>query len=133
MASVRELSEAELDAYHAPFPDERYTAGARVLPTLVRSQQATNREAWKALQAFDKPFLTTFSDSAPITSGGEKVFQKRVPAACNQRPSFGVKQEAETRTDHERNRDDQEMLDAFCRNVPSAPFSADIHRHSAAG
>jgi haloalkane dehalogenase len=84
VATVRELSEAELDAYRAPFPDERYAAGPRVLPTLVRSQQATNREAWKVLEGFDKPFLTTFSNSDPVTSGGEKVFQARVPGAKGQ-------------------------------------------------
>ena len=45
---------------------------------------ATNRKAWKVLGKFDKPFLTAFSDSDPITSGGEKVFQKRVPGAKGQ-------------------------------------------------
>ena len=84
VATVRKLTEAELDAYRAPFPDERYVAGPRVMPTLVRSQQATNRRAWKVLSEFDKPFLTTFSDSDPITSGGEKGFQKRVPGAKGQ-------------------------------------------------
>ena len=83
-ATVRKLTGAELDAYRAPFPDERYAAGPRVMPTLVRSQQATNREAWKALAVFDKPFLTTFSDSDPVTKGREKVFQKRIPGAKGQ-------------------------------------------------
>ena len=83
-ATMRELTGAEMDAYRAPFPDERYAAGARVMPTLVRSQQATNRKAWKVLGKFDKPFLTTFSDSDPVTKGGEKVFQKRVPGAKDQ-------------------------------------------------
>ena len=45
---------------------------------------ATNREAWKVLEEFDKPFLTTFSDSDPVTSGGERVFQKRIPGAKGQ-------------------------------------------------
>jgi haloalkane dehalogenase len=54
------------------------------MPTLVRSQQATNRKAWKALAVFDKPFLTTFSDSDPVTKGREKVFQKRIPGAKDQ-------------------------------------------------
>jgi haloalkane dehalogenase len=84
VATVRELTEAELDAYRAPFPDERYVAGPRVMPTLVMSQAATNREAWKALAVFDKPFLTTFSDSDPVTKGREKVFQKRIPGAKDQ-------------------------------------------------
>jgi len=84
VATVRKLNGAELDAYRAPFPDERYAAGPRVMPTLVRSQMATNRKAWKVLSEFDKPFLTTFSDTDPITSGGEKVFQKRIPGAKGQ-------------------------------------------------
>lgn len=83
-ATVREMTMAELDAYRAPFPDERYAAGARVMPTLVMSQQATNREAWKVLEKFDRPFLTAFSDSDPVTSGGEKTFQTRVPGAMGQ-------------------------------------------------
>jgi len=45
---------------------------------------ATNRKAWKVLSEFDKPFLTTFSDSDPVTSGGERVFQKRIPGAKGQ-------------------------------------------------
>lgn len=84
VATVRELTGAELDAYRAPFPDDRYNAGPRVMPTLVRSQMASNREAWKVLAAFDKPFLTTFSDRDPVTKGGEKAFQKRVPGAKGQ-------------------------------------------------
>ncbi len=52
-ATVRKLTEAELDGYRAPFPDERYATGPRVMPTLVRSQQATNRRAWKVLSEFD--------------------------------------------------------------------------------
>lgn len=80
----RELSQAEMNAYRAPFPDERYLAGARVLPTLVLSQQATNREAWKTLEEFDKPFLTLFSDGDPITAGGAKALRDRVPGAKGQ-------------------------------------------------
>ena len=45
---------------------------------------ATNREAWKVLEKFDRPFLTAYSDSDPVTSGGEKAFQTRVPGAKGQ-------------------------------------------------
>ncbi|MFP6583139.1 MAG: haloalkane dehalogenase, partial [Candidatus Hydrogenedentota bacterium] len=83
-ATVRELSKAEMDAYRAPFPDERYKAGARIMPALVMSQQTTNAKAWKVLEQFEKPFLTTFSDGDPVTNGGEKMFQKRVPGAKGQ-------------------------------------------------
>lgn len=84
MGTERELTKAEMDAYRAPFPDKRYKAGARVMPALVMSQQTTNTEAWKVLEQFEKPFLTTFSDSDPITRGGEKNFQTRVPGAKGQ-------------------------------------------------
>ena len=52
---------------------------------------ATNRKAWKTLGKFDKPFLTTFSDSDPITKNGERVFQRRVPGAQGQ-PHTIIKQ-----------------------------------------
>ena len=74
----RTLSEEEMKAYRAPFPDDRYMAGPRVMPTLVASQQATNRKAWQALEQFEKPFLTLFSDGDPITAGGQAAFLKRV-------------------------------------------------------
>jgi len=85
----RPLSPAIIAAYDAPFPDETYKAGARVFPSLVPttpedSAAAANREAWKALQNFEKPFLTAFSDEDPITRGGDKVFQKLIPGAKNQ-------------------------------------------------
>ena len=36
------------------------------------------------LKAFDKPFLTAFSDSDPITRGGEQVFQRLIHGAQGQ-------------------------------------------------
>lgn len=84
MGTKRELSAAEKAAYDAPFPDESYKAGARRFPALVpitpqHASVAENKAAWKVLEAFDKPFLTAFSDGDPVTKGGEKVFQARVP------------------------------------------------------
>ncbi len=72
--------------YDAPFPHERYMAGARQFPSLVPvfpddPEIPANREAWKVLEAFDKPFLTAFSDGDPVTAGGERTFQKRVAGA----------------------------------------------------
>ena len=43
-----------------------------------------NKVAWEVLKRFDKPFLTAFSDSDPITAGGEKEFHKLVPGAVGQ-------------------------------------------------
>ena len=43
-----------------------------------------NREAWKVLSRFEKPFVTMFSDGDPITRGGERIFQKLVPGTKDQ-------------------------------------------------
>jgi haloalkane dehalogenase len=87
--SVRELSQAEMDAYEAPYPDESYKAGARQFPALVpvkpdMSSVAENIEAWKMLEAFKKPFLTAFSDQDPITRGGDARIQARIPGCSGQ-------------------------------------------------
>jgi haloalkane dehalogenase len=71
-------------AYDAPFPDDSYKAGARAFPALVPTRPddpaaAANRAAWEVLARWDKPFLTAFSDGDPITRGGDRAFQHRVP------------------------------------------------------
>ncbi|WP_304171518.1 haloalkane dehalogenase [Phenylobacterium aquaticum] len=87
--SVRELTTAEVAAYDAPFPDESYKEGARQFPTLVpvtpeHAQVSENLAAWTVLEAFGKPFVTAFSDADPVSGGGEKVFQARVPGTQGQ-------------------------------------------------
>jgi haloalkane dehalogenase len=42
------------------------------------------KAAWKVLEAFDKPFLTAFSDQDPITRGGDAPIQARIPGAREQ-------------------------------------------------
>ncbi|HRO02505.1 MAG TPA: haloalkane dehalogenase [Terricaulis sp.] len=86
---VRDLSEAERNAYEAPYPDESYKAGARQFPALVPVKEdmasvAENREAWKALERFEKPFLTAFGDSDPITKGSDARLQARIPGCKGQ-------------------------------------------------
>ncbi|MEE9373562.1 MAG: haloalkane dehalogenase [Saprospiraceae bacterium] len=88
-ATVSELSDAEVAAYDAPFPDESYKAGARIFPALVPTsiddvESDNNKRAWAKLMTFNKPFLTLFSDGDPITKGGEKVIQKLIPGAKGQ-------------------------------------------------
>ena len=78
-----------LAAYDAPFPEERYKAGARQFPALVPDRPdapgaAENREAWKSLMAFDKPFITAFSDKDPITAGADAVLRKLIPGCQGQ-------------------------------------------------
>jgi len=87
--TTTELPQAVIDAYNAPFPDERYKEGARQFPTLVPASTdnpatQANREAWKVLGAWDKPFLTAFSDSDPIMAGGDKLMQKLIPGCKGQ-------------------------------------------------
>jgi haloalkane dehalogenase len=76
-------------AYDAPFPDDRYKAGARQFPTLVPARpddpaSDANRAAWKVLREWRKPFLTAFSDKDPVTAGGDRVFRETVPGAAGQ-------------------------------------------------
>jgi haloalkane dehalogenase len=82
-------SDEVVAAYNAPFPDESYKEGARIFPSLVPTtpddpSAPANREAWKVLSAFKKPFLTAFSDGDPITRGGDRLFKERVPGAAGQ-------------------------------------------------
>jgi haloalkane dehalogenase len=83
--TTRELSEAELAGYAAPFPDESHLAGARIFPFLVPSQLRENDRVMREVyDQWEKPFLTAFGDSDPVTAGGEAVWQERVPGAAGQ-------------------------------------------------
>jgi haloalkane dehalogenase len=87
--TVTDLSAEVVAGYDAPFPDERYKAGAIAFPLLVPMTPddpaaEANRRAWQVLSGWKKPFLTAFSDRDPITRGGERVFQKLVPGAQGQ-------------------------------------------------
>jgi len=90
MGSVRELSPEEIAAFDAPYPDESYKSAARIFPTFVpvtpeHPSVAENKAAWQVLEAFDKPFLTAFSDGDPVTKGGDALFQQRVSGANGQK------------------------------------------------
>lgn len=87
--TVTELPEDVVAAYDAPFPDDTYKAGARIWPSLVPTSPdqpgaEENRKVWHVLRRWDKPFLTAFSDSDPVTKGGERIFQTTVPGAKDQ-------------------------------------------------
>ena len=86
---VSELSSEVIAAYNAPFPDDRYKAGARQFPLLVPTSPddpsaVPNRKAWEVLARWEKPFLTAFSDSDPIMRGGERIFQRVIPGTKGQ-------------------------------------------------
>lgn len=82
--TVREITQEIIDAYNAPFPDDIYKEAARQFPTLVPvtpddPSSQINRDAWKKLKEWDKPFLCAFSDSDPVMAGVDKTFIKLVP------------------------------------------------------
>lgn len=84
VATKTKLSPEVVQAYLAPFPDNRYMAGARALPPLVPTSpddpaSQPNRDAWKVLREFEKPFHTAFSDGDPITRGMDRGVRKRIP------------------------------------------------------
>jgi haloalkane dehalogenase len=76
-------------AYDAPFPDPTFKAGARRFPALVPTSPddpaaPANRAAREALKGWDKPFLCAFSDSDPITAGGDQALRRRIPGTEGQ-------------------------------------------------
>jgi len=84
-----ELSPEVVAAYDAPFPDDSFKAGARIWPSYVPTspedpEAPANRAAWEVLKSFDKPFLCCFSDSDPVTAGGDAPFRRRIPGAQGQ-------------------------------------------------
>ena len=88
-ATARDVADDVKAAYNAPYPDESYKAGARAFPMLVPAspddpEAGPNKAAWAVLERFDKPFLTLFGDSDPVTRGGDRAFQARIPGAKGQ-------------------------------------------------
>jgi haloalkane dehalogenase len=86
---LTDLSDDVVVAYDAPFPTDAFKQGARQFPMLVPDSAdapgaAANRAAWEVLETFDRPFLTAFSDSDPVTAGSERWMQRRIPGAADQ-------------------------------------------------
>jgi haloalkane dehalogenase len=87
-ATVSHLTPAVIAGYDAPFPDDTFKAGARRFPMLVPTSPddpaaPANRAAWAALGHYDKPFLCAFSDSDPVTRGGDALLASHIPGARN--------------------------------------------------
>ncbi len=88
-STITELTSEEVAAYDAPFPDDRYQSGARIFPSLVPTvsddpASEANRSAWRVLEQWTKPFICCFSDSDPVTAGGDQLFLQKVPGSVGQ-------------------------------------------------
>ena len=92
--TTKGIDENALAAYNAPFPDDDHKQGVRQFPNLVPGTPRTpsaepNKEAWKILREWKKPFLCAFSDKDPIFSGVENSFYKLIPG-CNDMPHVTI-------------------------------------------
>jgi haloalkane dehalogenase len=88
-ASLQHCDEKEYRAWAAPFPSPEYMAGARQFPSLVpiipdNPAIPANRAAWQVLAEFEKPWITLYGDSDPVTKGAEQRFIDTVPGARGQ-------------------------------------------------
>lgn len=88
-STITTLSDDVIAAYDAPFPDDSYKEGVRQFPILVPTStndpaSKANLAAWEILRKWKKPFLTLFSDSDPVTRGGERYMQASIPGAKGQ-------------------------------------------------
>ena len=85
----KKMDKMIVNAYKAPFPKERYKAGARMFPKLVPISKRDGgvyemRRAKEVLSKWDKPALVMFSDRDRIMKGGNKFFRKLIPTAANE-------------------------------------------------
>ena len=87
--TTSKLTDAEVAAYNAPFPDARYQAGARQFPVLVpispdNPASTPNRAAWEVLERLQLKVLTVFGANDRVMAGLEKLFQRKMPGAKGQ-------------------------------------------------
>jgi haloalkane dehalogenase len=76
-------------AYDAPYPDERYKAGARSFPALIPTRpdhpsSHAVRDSRAILSTSTLPFLTIYGERDPIDGAADALFHDLVPGAGGQ-------------------------------------------------
>lgn len=89
MVMVTEPSAEVTAGYRAPYPDPSLTIGSRAFTQLLPTRPDNpmlpgNFEAWKVLDAFDKPLVTIFSDQDQVAPKGYVPLVERIPGAADQ-------------------------------------------------
>lgn len=86
LLTTNELSQAEKDAYDAPFPGEDYYRAPRKMPEIVATDLSEVNKDWVKLKQWHHPVLTLFSDKDPFLAdqGYDKKFQTNFKGAKGQ-------------------------------------------------
>ena len=86
LVSVNTLTEAQVDAYNAPFPAPIYRGGPRAFPSMVAGIETQNAPAYEALGRFDRPFMFLGGDRDPRQGSVENQnkWTTHVPGAIKQ-------------------------------------------------
>jgi haloalkane dehalogenase len=122
--TTRELSEPEVAAYDAPYPDGTFQASPKRFPVLIPLQPdnpgvAQAKATWACLETWEKPFLTVFGDQDRIAyrAGAHEMLQRRIPGAHGQPhrvlegPSHFIQEDAADEL--------VAIIDAFVRSDPA--------------
>ncbi len=117
------LAPMEVAAYDAPFPSRKYKVAARLFPTFVPTtpddpERQNNERAWEFFKQCQKPFLTLFSNRDPVTRGGHKMWQQRVPGAQGQ--PHAVTRGAGHFLQEDKGVEVAQAMDAFIKATPEA-------------
>ncbi|MGI9029033.1 MAG: haloalkane dehalogenase [Ilumatobacteraceae bacterium] len=86
---ARDLTDGEVEAYRAPFPDEQFLAGARQFPLLVPTGPddpavPANRAAWEVLERWTEPVLTLWAPDDVVLGRNQGKFLRRIPGTADQ-------------------------------------------------